>query len=548
MPPDPGWTARAGADADRPGRRGRRPRRPRRSAQTTTSPSRSGCGRWSPGWRPCCAGWSGPRSWRRRRTRAPLASAASPWTPAAPEHGRRAGGAPDADGVRPARLPRPGRRAGAHARAAAGRRLGLGRTRRARARSTATSRRCEPRSAPTGCARSTGWATPWSPGHDHGAARLPTDAARPLDAIGSIKVKLGLLVVASVVAAALLGAAGSGAGVPLLLALPVAMALALGVTQLLAAGMVAPLREMTTVARRMARGDYSGRIDTQATDEVGRLAKAFNPMADDLATVDRERRDLVATVSHEIRTPLAGLTALLENLADGVVPTDGPHLAGALAQARAAGRARGRPAGPVPARRRDGSPRRPADRRCADLVAATAREVAAGGRDVRVDVQVPDHVSLAGDPIRLRQLRVEPARQRGTPRPGRWDRAGHRGRVGRRGLARGGGLGPRCRTGGPGAGLRAVRHPRRQPGRRRHRPRAGDRPMGGRRSTAARLRFVDPTPGHAAPDCASSSRALPRPRPPLTEEIAMATATPAPDARPVRSRDPTIARLRVRRP
>src|SRR4051794_9158855 len=57
-------------------------------------------------------------------------------------------------------------------------------------------------------------------------------------------------------------------------------------------------------------------------------------MAAELATVDREQRDLVATVSHELRTPLAGLTAVLENLADGVVPTDGAHLDAAVEQAR----------------------------------------------------------------------------------------------------------------------------------------------------------------------------------------------------------------------
>ena len=50
------------------------------------------------------------------------------------------------------------------------------------------------------------------------------------------------------------------AGVPLLLAFPVTVALALGVTQLLAVGMTSPLREMTEAARRMARGDYRGRV------------------------------------------------------------------------------------------------------------------------------------------------------------------------------------------------------------------------------------------------------------------------------------------------
>ena len=105
-------------------------------------------------------------------------------------------------------------------------------------------------------------------------------------------------------------------------------------TQLLAVGMTSPLREMTEATRRMARGDYRGRVHAESADEVGELARAFNQMAAELATVDREQRDLVATVSHELRTPLAGLTAVLENLADGVVPTDGAHLDAAVEQAR----------------------------------------------------------------------------------------------------------------------------------------------------------------------------------------------------------------------
>jgi two-component system sensor histidine kinase BaeS len=158
------------------------------------------------------------------------------------------------------------------------------------------------------------------------------------DTVSSLKVKLGILVAASVVTAVLLTLLGSAARVPALLVLPVSVALALGVTQLLAAGMVAPLRRMTEVSRAMARGDYSGRVRTSATDEVGQLAVAFNRMAEDLATVDRERRDLIATVSHELRTPLTAMTAQLENLADGVVPADPEHLGGALDEAQRLGR------------------------------------------------------------------------------------------------------------------------------------------------------------------------------------------------------------------
>lgn len=156
---------------------------------------------------------------------------------------------------------------------------------------------------------------------------------RPLDVVTSLKTKLGALVGVSVLVTGLLTLLGSAAGVPALLVLPVSIALALGITQLLAAGMTSPLRQMTEVAQAMARGDYSGRVHTTSTDEVGELATAFNSMAEDLAAVDAERRDLLAMVSHELRTPLTAMTATLENLADGIVPADPESLRAALAQA-----------------------------------------------------------------------------------------------------------------------------------------------------------------------------------------------------------------------
>ena len=226
-----------------------------------------------------------------------------------------------------------------------------------------------------------------------------------LDVLATLKVKLGALVAASVLAAALLGMAGRSAGVPPIVALPVAVALALGVTQLLAAGMVAPLRQMTEVAQRMARGDYSGRVHTTATDEVGRLAAAFNRMAEDLATVDRERRDLIATVSHELRTPLTGMTALLENLADGVVPADGAHLQEALDQAE---RLRELVTDLLELSRLEAGVATlrvaPVDLR--ELVAQCAEQVSATGPVVRLELAVPAGLTVDADPARLRQLLV----------------------------------------------------------------------------------------------------------------------------------------------
>jgi two-component system sensor histidine kinase BaeS len=161
---------------------------------------------------------------------------------------------------------------------------------------------------------------------------------RPLDRLDSIKTKLGALVAVTVAVTAVLTTAATGLGLPALVTVPVAVLVALAVTQVLARGMTSPLREMTAAARVMATGDYSRRVTASSRDEVGELARAFNTMAAQLALVDQQRRDLVANVSHELRTPVSALRALLENVVDGVVPADAERLSVALAQAERLGR------------------------------------------------------------------------------------------------------------------------------------------------------------------------------------------------------------------
>ncbi|MEV4754076.1 ATP-binding protein [Micromonospora sp. NPDC049559] len=153
---------------------------------------------------------------------------------------------------------------------------------------------------------------------------------RPLDPVRSIKLKLGILLVAS--GAAGLGIFRIGIGwLPPMTSIT-AIALALLTSQVLAHGMTSPLREMTAAVRAMARGDYSRRVRATSRDEVGELAVAFNQMASDLAEADRHRRELIANVSHELRTPITALQGLLENVVDGVAEPDPGTLRTALAQ------------------------------------------------------------------------------------------------------------------------------------------------------------------------------------------------------------------------
>lgn len=227
--------------------------------------------------------------------------------------------------------------------------------------------------------------------------------ARPLDAVGSIKAKLGLLVAASVVVAALLAQIGDRAGLPAWVTLPVTVGAALLVTQWLARGMTSPLRTMTDAATRMSAGDYSVRVGATSDDEVGRLARAFDAMAADLESTDRERRQLVATVAHELRTPLTAQRALLENLADGVVQPDDTALSAVLQQAE---RLSDLVADLLDLSRIDAgaAPLALEDVEVEALVRSVVDGSLGPGRATRVDVEVETGLVVRADPGRLAQV------------------------------------------------------------------------------------------------------------------------------------------------
>ena len=171
----------------------------------------------------------------------------------------------------------------------------------------------------------------------HAGRRLLPDV-RPLDRFSAIKIKLGVLVTATVTLAAFVTWLGLRNQLGPTRTLPLAVVVSVIAVQVIAHGMTAPLREMRTAARAMASGDYSRRVRATSRDEVGQLAQAFNTMAQDLEQVDTLRREMVANVSHELRTPVAALQAQLENMVDGVVRPDAAALQAALDQTERLGR------------------------------------------------------------------------------------------------------------------------------------------------------------------------------------------------------------------
>jgi signal transduction histidine kinase len=227
---------------------------------------------------------------------------------------------------------------------------------------------------------------------------------RPLDNLPSIKVKLGVVIVATVFGTVVVLALGQEAGLSLPLRSAVAAVIALGLVQLLARGMTSPLREMASAASAMARGHYDRRVRATSRDEVGELARAFNAMAAELGDADRMRRDLVANVSHELRTPLGALQALLENLADGVEPPDPAALRTALAQTERLGRLVTQLLD-LSKLESGGLELEPVSFGMRALLEQAARECELGDRPVRLKVCVePGDLHTTGDPERLHQV------------------------------------------------------------------------------------------------------------------------------------------------
>ena len=94
---------------------------------------------------------------------------------------------------------------------------------------------------------------------------------------------------------------------------------------LLAKTMVNPLQRLTGGIERVARGDFSRKLDVTSEDEIGQLTERFNSMAQqleaniaELERAEQQRKDFVANVSHELRTPLTNIKSYAETLDDGV--------------------------------------------------------------------------------------------------------------------------------------------------------------------------------------------------------------------------------------
>jgi signal transduction histidine kinase len=169
-----------------------------------------------------------------------------------------------------------------------------------------------------------------------------------------------------------------------------------------------PVRDLMAAADSLADGDYSARVDDDASATVRPVARSFNTMARRLEQADQERRQLLADLGHELRTPLTVVRGEIEAMLDGVHDPDQAHLELLLEEVTVMERLIEdlRTLGLAEAGTLALHPE-PTDvgQLVTDVVDAHRRAAAAAGIDIEVSVgQGLDEVVL--DPIRIREVLV----------------------------------------------------------------------------------------------------------------------------------------------
>ena len=180
------------------------------------------------------------------------------------------------------------------------------------------------------------------------------------------------------------------------------LAVSILLSSALAFYLTSPLRELEKTVERFGEGDLSARTGSKRGDELGKVARSFDRMAERIELLLAAERRLLQDVSHELRSPLARLNvaaALIQSEVDRPAALEQIRkecerlnaLIGELLQlTRAEGEAGNLQKVPVDLH---------------SLLAEVAEDCAieAQARDCKLDLRAPSGIAVLADPELLRR-------------------------------------------------------------------------------------------------------------------------------------------------
>jgi len=77
-----------------------------------------------------------------------------------------------------------------------------------------------------------------------------------------------------------------------------------------------PILKITAAAKKIAKGDFTARVQLNSEDEIGALGNIINDLPVQLEKIENFRKDFIANTSHELKTPISLIRAYAELIID----------------------------------------------------------------------------------------------------------------------------------------------------------------------------------------------------------------------------------------
>ena len=81
---------------------------------------------------------------------------------------------------------------------------------------------------------------------------------------------------------------------------------------LLAKAFTKPVIKITSVAKKIAKGDFNSKVNIASEDEIGVLGNTINNLSTQLGQTEKFRKEFIANTSHELKTPISLIKAYAE--------------------------------------------------------------------------------------------------------------------------------------------------------------------------------------------------------------------------------------------